>query len=372
MALSLRQMGRKAIGRRTSFNMDITIIVATKNRWEFVRRLLSYYASMHFKGRFLIGDSSDGEHLKKNRGTAAEFEKFFPVEFHEFPALPVAVCHKHLADRITTEFSACISDSGFLTLTGLEKAMDFLKKNPDHVAAGGAGALFVLWDRDKAYGAFEAVSENRGVLRSVEDDLPSVRLVHYMNHYSVSMYSIYRADIWRQVWRFADPNQEPYMAGELLPCALTAVYGKTKRLDGLLSVRHMHQGRYIHSKSFFDRLMHPVWGDSLRFFFDVLTKELQRLQGLDEDTAQKSVEEAALGYLRPAINEKSPVHGRKGIKDLFKKSRRIRKAYDFCRRWFYAPDHINLPKLLTKNSLYHEDFMPIYQCVVNGTRRENL
>lgn len=373
MALSLRWMGRRAIGRPISFNMDITIIVVTKNRWEFLRRLLGYYAAMRYPGRFLIGDSSAGEHLIKNRETIAQFERFFPIEFHEFPGEPVAMCHQRLADRITTEFSACISDSGFLTLTGLQRAVDFLKQNPDYVAADGAGALFVLWDRAKVYGAFEAVSESRGVLRSIEDPLASRRLIHYMNPYSVSMYSVYRAKIWQQVWRFADQMQEPNLAGELLPCALTAVYGKTKRLNVLLSVRHMHQGRYLYGKAGLYWLLQPAWGDSFRFFFDVLTKELQRLEGLSEREAQQTVVEASLGYLLPALKKKYTAgvrNERRPMKDVFKRNKWVRGAYDFYRRWFTAVDHISLPKLLKKNSLYHENFMSIYQFVVNGMGRE--
>ena len=46
--------------------MDITILIPTKNRHFFIKRLLKYYKDFNYKGRIIIFDSSDLEIYKKN------------------------------------------------------------------------------------------------------------------------------------------------------------------------------------------------------------------------------------------------------------------------------------------------------------------
>jgi len=46
---------------------DVTILVPTRNRPDFLYRLLNYYCQASFKGCFFFGDASDDEALKDNK-----------------------------------------------------------------------------------------------------------------------------------------------------------------------------------------------------------------------------------------------------------------------------------------------------------------
>ena len=47
--------------------MDITIIIPTKNRYEYIKKLICYYDNIRFSGKLIIVDSSEVEVLNKTK-----------------------------------------------------------------------------------------------------------------------------------------------------------------------------------------------------------------------------------------------------------------------------------------------------------------
>ena len=63
--------------------MDLTILIPTYNRYELIKKLLSFYELSKFKGNIIIIDSSENEILIKTRQLIKKFKKI-KVEYVEY------------------------------------------------------------------------------------------------------------------------------------------------------------------------------------------------------------------------------------------------------------------------------------------------
>ena len=64
---------------------DITLLIPTKNRSIFLKRVLSYYKKINFSGILAIGDSSTGEYLTENKEIYESMKEFINVTYQIFP-----------------------------------------------------------------------------------------------------------------------------------------------------------------------------------------------------------------------------------------------------------------------------------------------
>ena len=55
--------------------MNLTLMIATKDRPEFLSRTLEYYSIANFEGKILIGDSSDKYNSEKNISKISDLKK---------------------------------------------------------------------------------------------------------------------------------------------------------------------------------------------------------------------------------------------------------------------------------------------------------
>jgi len=348
----------------------LTIVIATKNRSEYLDRLLKYYEAVQSPYQIMIGDSSTEEYIGNNRALVKNYAHSLRITHYELPGEDVARCHQLLSQKITTPYCACVADGAFLVLSGLKKAVAFLENNNEYSMAQGLGLLFSI-DNTGPYGNIQTLGEYMSMPGSLEQQSASQRLIDHINHYTVTMYCVYRLNVWQKIWVFSHRQMELNFSGELLPCALSVLYGKVKKLDCLYIIRHMHSKR-TSLLSGLDWLVSPDWRDSYLVFNEALVGELMKLESLSQQEAQVIVKKAFLAFVWATIQQDySGQYQHYGVKDTLKRQLKgipgMKKLVDGFRANLNARNHLALSSLLRQTSKHYEDFMPIYKIITKSS-----
>lgn len=169
--------------------MDITILIPTKNRHFFIKRLLKYYKDFNYKGRIIIFDSSDLEIYKKNL-KLVKVQKNKNISIIKYKALPFQ-CFKKFKHRINTKYICYSGDDDYFIINGLEKTIDKLKNTKNVIGANGKSLTFGLtgkkYNKSLSFGVYKNFSSNykKSILRL--DDL--------MQKYLVPLFSVFRTKV---------------------------------------------------------------------------------------------------------------------------------------------------------------------------------
>ena len=218
---------------------NVSIIIITMDRPEFVIRALSYYAATGFKGCILIGDSSTGEDFREIRnfkenenGDLNIMHKYYP---REYSTDKIALA---LSQLLPTDYGTFCGDDDFLVPRTLGLCAEFLDNNSDFIGAHGLRIEFKLEDGNRYYGKLAETEYARGL--NAEHDLASDRFVAYMCYPISVQFDLMRKKILIQMYRKADLTPCKYFGGELLPCSLGVISGKIAEIDSLQTVFQIH------------------------------------------------------------------------------------------------------------------------------------
>ena len=153
------------------------IVTHTKNRSEFVIRLLYYYARVRSPYTIYIGDSSEEEHIKKTKAVIDKLKDRIKVIYRLYPGKDGPTTLNKLLEIIEEKYVAYIGDDDYLVPNSLEKGISFLETHPEYSSAHGRGIAFSL-DRKGAYGNIESLGEYQ--LKDNELETSSERLMLYL------------------------------------------------------------------------------------------------------------------------------------------------------------------------------------------------
>ena len=84
---------------------EITLLIPTKNRTEFLKRILSYYERLNFKGTLAIGDSSTGEYLLNNKKLYESINSNLNITYQTYPDKNLCQTSHDLLKTVKTKFS---------------------------------------------------------------------------------------------------------------------------------------------------------------------------------------------------------------------------------------------------------------------------
>ncbi len=122
-----------------------TAVILSYNRQDALRRQLLYYANKPV--HLIFADGSDSDWGSGESGSIGEmtWEYFRIPGFGSYlTRLQIAVKH------VETEFMFFIDDEECILWTGVEKAVEFLMKNPEHSCAGGRADIMEISRRTLA------------------------------------------------------------------------------------------------------------------------------------------------------------------------------------------------------------------------------
>ena len=278
-----------------------TILIPTKDRSDFLTRLLSYYKALDWDGMIIIGDSSDGEHFSKAKEYINHAGKVLKIKHIDCKGMSIRQAHEKLLPHIETEYVCTITDGGFLVPGTINKCADFLRSHPDYGVASGKG-LLVRTENDAVNGKICDITEYAS-MPSIEGETAAQRLTEELSDYGVTVYCVYRSRIWKEIWKESANIPNRSLSEEVMLCLLTAVAGKVKRLDDLYMVRQIHNRRTFLPMTF-EWIISPQWHQAYNECVEVLSRGIARKDCVDQESAKEIVSKRFRAFLiRSLANE---------------------------------------------------------------------
>lgn len=230
--------------------MQITIIIPTKNRSIFVKHQLDYYKFFNFKGRILFLDSSSINIFKLNQDLINQFKNINVTIHHivgsSFDTFKVAL------PFIKTKYVLFSGDDDFYIVSSLVSMIKFMDKSKNYIGVTAKGIQI------ETEGKFNEKirSFNFYNINEYSQNTSSDRLKEITSNYSTVLFSVLRTNIFKKIVRLTpfSKNMHLIFQSELLPCFLTVIFGKLKKINILFLYRFVGHPRVKHQQ--IDQLFH--------------------------------------------------------------------------------------------------------------------
>lgn len=358
----------------------LTMIIPTRNRPQFLTRLLDYYASLDCRYQILIGDSSDGNFQTEIKRLEQIYSSRLRASFNYYPHDPtlgpgeeITKFVAKLLEQVETPYFVFHPDDELFVPRTLEKCVHFLENNSDYHLAHGVGVLVEV-ENGQPHGRVLGTSEY--AQKSNEFPKAQDRFLSYMMGGGVQgQFSVKRMHPCRENWQLACQLGLDNFFEELFNNSLSAIQGKFKKIEGLYIIRQTHSKMKSRAKGFFDWLIHPSFSKNYNDFLKILTRELAKQDHLGEQDAQEIILKGFWFYFSNTAKrmwkgkyiQKSFQPRIKGIVGISMMNS-VRKFI----RSFLPSGKVMLPALLRSSSPFHSDFLPIYNAIANNRGQKSL
>lgn len=295
-----------------------TIVIPTRNRLGFLRRLLSYLSLVRCQPAILISDSSDEKFYDELHSIIELYYSTLNITFiHLPPALEFPEKIFCSLEWVTTPFVTLNADDDFIVPTAVENCAAYLESNPDYALAHGHALIFNLKNANNAYyGDINYL----GVYDQAEyQDVSALkRLQQHAANYQTTFYSTHRLAVMKKIWSVSTKTDLRFR--ELIPTFYSAILGKSKKMDQLYMVRQSHS--ISDSRALPDPLSwmaSEFYSEQFLRMQNILAGGLsQEIGGVEEDRLQIArnavapyfIENLAnsIGFRLAPINDPSPMH----------------------------------------------------------------
>ena len=340
----------------------ITILIPTKNRSDFLIRLLHYYADTDYKHWICIGDSSNSFHTEKTKKAIKKLKGKLKIIYREYPKLSEPQTTAQLINLVSTPYLVFCPDDDFLIPNALGQCIKFLKTHSEYSVALGKAILFIL-KTSGPYGEITGVSSYN--LRPIETDSGRERTLEHLSNYTNTNFGVHRTEQFCQAYGKVSKLSDKSFT-EILPNCISCIQGKVKQLDCFYLVRQGHDRRYL-LPDLYDWITSQNWLFSYQVFHNSLVEALIQQDGIPEEEAHKVVKQAFWAYLSEGLSKKFQQHygvSQFALSEYIKRViRRIPCATPVARKIKTLMSSMSLPALLNSHSPYHKDFMPVYNAV---------
>lgn len=211
---------------------NITLIIPTFNRAQFLARLINYYAAKKTALHFLILDSSESPARELNEATCRQLGE--QGVYINFPST-IAVAEKLLEglQRVVTPFCAFCADDDLVFIEGLAEALAFLQENLDYVCTDGIYLNFNQID-DKVHLGLEYAR------KGIDAAEPGARVFRLYQNYESLFYGVFRTKQAQAIFSGVSKNPSLHYQ-ELFQATSALLIGKSKRLAGFYAARQSCQ-----------------------------------------------------------------------------------------------------------------------------------
>ncbi|MDC1491216.1 TIGR00180 family glycosyltransferase [Pelagibacteraceae bacterium] len=172
--------------------MDLTILIPTRNRFEYLKKIINYYQNFNFKGKIFLIDSSNystfqktQNFLKKNNNRKV---KHFRIKGRPFE------CIKSINSKIKTKFVCFSGDDDYYIVSGLNKSIKILKKNKKIDAINGLSIAAKIKNHEKLSIKYLIYNNYYSTLTN-----PTQRVIKILKNYQVPLFSIFRTNLFKRV-----------------------------------------------------------------------------------------------------------------------------------------------------------------------------
>lgn len=225
--------------------MNLTIMIATKNRPNFLARAIKYYSISGFTGNILIGDSSSEDNFKKTLNIIKTFNEL-KINYHRDTELSADQMMSYLSKKVETNYSVMINDDDILIVSSIQNCINFLDKNLDFSAANGRGYNIGLNQNDcTPFGKITFIQKYP--LPEYQNEYPIERISDFFNKTLNVNMSITRSEINMRAFNNIEKLNKfdsAFVFGELMHAVTVLSQGKIANLDVCYLVRQKHSEQY--------------------------------------------------------------------------------------------------------------------------------
>jgi len=200
--------------------LNLTIIILTHNRDQYLERILDYYSDIEYT--VLIADSSQksySKHISSN------------INYHHFSNMDFSNKLNEIMQLVETKYMLFCADDDFWVKESMAPCINFLDKNLDYSSIQGN------------YIGFSGYTENDFIpaylhAQSIESDTIEKRLSLCMENYMPLFYALHRTPIVKKI--FSDnytTNISHAILNEVSVSLYSLTFGKHKKMDILTYVR---------------------------------------------------------------------------------------------------------------------------------------
>ena len=314
---------------------DITIVIITYNRYQYLLRLLKFYENYKNSFQFLILDSSSHEATKHIK----YFLKKDNIDYKKYDS--TIFFSDKISDGckyIKTPFAVLCPDDDFLIPSSIIEAKNYLHANLDYSSAHGIH--FAHTQNSEISKKGFSINPIYKFGNSSELDSSADRLKGYFMGKSgyYPMYAVHRTDLFKKIWTETKEYISDWGLSELFPCALSFIYGKMKILPLFYASREPNTFNWINKK----RQKGMYNKEKTNRAIEGLTRHLSTFQNINLIDARKIVSKAFRHYLNNLDKkEKSQLNFKNSIFKKFKQKIRIRAR---LQSFFLKGCHISVYK----------------------------
>lgn len=283
-------------------NNKVDLIIPTYNRPNFLRRILGYYDSYSVNFNIIIADSSANNNKKLNKKIVSYFPNLKIQYIDKYNQnLASHLKFAEMIKHVVSKYCVFCPDDDFIVPDGINKAVDFLEKNPDYSAAHGTYISFYLYK--SLLGSKDFWWRFIYPFQSIESSNPTERLkLHLTNYYQV-LWAVRRTTVVKQAYKeFLKSKADPFLFGELLPDMLTLIYGKMKRINGFYAARQAFSTSYGYWPSLIDAIKSRIYDKEYTKFKNCLANNLVKF-GFSKNKSLQIIDSYMKMYLKTTIQE---------------------------------------------------------------------
>lgn len=272
----------------------VTIIIPTYNRYPLLLRLLKYYESYAFLGRFCVFDSSSCEKVPPALQLILN-SRHIDYYRYEPDIIPIQkICQGINDARIDTPYTVFCADDDFAMPNGIQQSVDFLEKNSDFTIAHGHYIHFWTEGDNRSF----RWRPGYPYVSNTSSD-PESRFLSHFTNYVPTFYAVHRTDFLKMILNETIKFTSEVRFGELLPSMLALIYGKMKHLDVLYCARDSQPGSAggRSSKNMPDFVREGTFDEKYSKFKDCLATHLSK-QFQSNIDAEKIIDKAMDLYLQ--------------------------------------------------------------------------
>jgi len=206
---------------------NITLIIPTHNRHNYLGRILQMYAGVDIP--IVIADSTP------TRYDAPELQQANITYLH-LPHKPALAKWVDALDKVYTPYICYCADDDYIFLDALQEAVLFLQEREEYVCAQGELLFYKYYSQD------QQIRYTPSILKFASLDAPQrqKRVHEYASPYRHFSYGVHRLENLKKIMRHIQsyPLYEPYLF-ELCHTLLVVLSGRVKALPSLYHLREM-------------------------------------------------------------------------------------------------------------------------------------
>lgn len=344
----------------------VAVVTLTKDRLDFVTRLLNFYESAGVVISLYIGDSSS---LAIQENLLRQIKKIKSIHVHHVNCLGLNDRQSFwkVLNQVSQKYVAFHGDDDFLIPSTIISFAEYLSQNQDCRTVQGRALAFSTRG-DGAFGEIDYCDDYWGK-PEIQENQCSERLKAFSQSYFVNLFSVHRTDQLIDDFRlFAEIKDRSF--SEIGACFLTALRGKSKFLDALYLIRQVHKQRHTMNTRV-DWLITKGWFPSYRLLRAVLMSELRRSpENMKCADCRELLGESLDAYIQKAIS--GPPKRRFSLVEILKSSfgAQLKSELKWIRNLISPNRDLTYTRLKCANSKYNREFMLVLRNVTvpNGNR----